>query len=119
MNCLKKLTESGQPDSSPQAEHIRVTATVSQWLVEGFQKNSQPVDDEKHIPLHLRDFHLVFSKDSFDELPGTKLWDHVIKLIPDASLKSCKVYPFSTSEQKELDAFLTLVVATLMYQTGQ
>jgi len=49
---------------------------------------------------------LVFSKDSFDELPGTKLWDHAIKLTPDTSPKSCKVYPLSTSEQKELDAFL-------------
>ena len=87
-------------------EHIRTTATVSQQLAEGFRQNSQPVDHEKHIPPHLRDFHSVFSKDSFDELPGTKLWDHAVELTPDASLKSCKVYPLSTSEQKELDAFL-------------
>jgi len=90
----------------PQAEHIRATTTVSQRLVEGFRQNSQPADHEKHIPLHLRDFHLVFSKDSFDELPGTKPWDHAVELTPNASLKSCKVYPLSASEQKELDAFL-------------
>jgi len=48
----------------------------------------------------------MFSKDSFDELPGTKPWDHAIELTPNAPLKSCKVYPLSTSEQKELDAFL-------------
>jgi len=48
----------------------------------------------------------VFSKDSFDELPGTKPWDHTVELTPDATPKSCKVYPLSTSEQKELDAFL-------------
>jgi len=90
----------------PQAEHIRVTATVSQRLAEGFRQNSQPADHEKHIPLHLRDFHSVFSKDSFDELPRTKLWDHAVELTPDATPKSCKVYPLSTSEQKELDAFL-------------
>jgi len=87
----------------PQVEHICMTATVSQRLAEGFRQNSQPADHEKHIPPHLRDFHLVFSKDSFDELPGTKPWDHVVELTPDASLKSCKV---SASEQKELDAFL-------------
>jgi len=49
---------------------------------------------------------LVFSKDSFDELPGTKPWDHAVELTPDASPKSCKVYLISASEQKELDAFL-------------
>jgi len=48
----------------------------------------------------------VFSKDSFDELPGTKPWDHAIELTPDATPKSCKVYPLSASEQKELDVFL-------------
>ena len=52
----------------PQAEHIRATATVSQWLAEGFRQNSKP---SEYIPPHLRDFHSVFSKDSFDELPGT------------------------------------------------
>jgi len=44
--------------------------------------------------------------DSFDELPGTKPWDHAVKLTPDASLKGCKVYPLSASKQKELDTFL-------------
>ena len=48
----------------------------------------------------------MFSKDSFNELPGTKLWDHTIELVSDASLKGYKVYPLSASEQKELDAFL-------------
>ena len=46
----------------PQAEQIRVTAMVSQRLVEGFRQNSQSTDD-KCIPLHLREFHSVFSKD--------------------------------------------------------
>ena len=48
----------------------------------------------------------MFSKDSFDKLPDPKPWDHVIELLPDATAKSCKVYPLSASEQKELDAFL-------------
>jgi len=55
---------------------------------------------------YLRNFHSVFSKDSFDELPGTKPWDHAIELTPDASPKSCKVYLLSASKQKELDTFL-------------
>jgi len=88
----------------PQAEHIHATATVSQQLAEGFRQNSQPADHEKHIPPHLRGFHSVFSKDSFDE--GTKPWNHAVELTSDATPKSCKVYPLSASEQKELDAFL-------------
>ena len=60
----------------------------------------------EHVPLYLCDFSSVFSKDSFDELPESKLWDHTVELIPNASPKGCKVYPLSASEQKELDAFL-------------
>src|SRR6266700_6808838 len=90
----------------PQAENIRASATVSQRLAEGFRQNSQPADHEKHIPEHLRNFHSVFSKDSFDKLPRTKPWDHAVELLPDATTKSCKVYPLAALEQKELDAFL-------------
>ena len=65
-----------------------------------------PKNHDKHIPLHLCDFASIFSKDSFNELPEPKLWDHTVELTTDASPKSCKVYPLSASEQKELDAFL-------------
>ena len=106
MNCLVEGNQIWATRLFPQAEHIHVTATVSQRLAEGFRQNSQSVDHKKHIPPHLRNFHSVFSKDSFDELPRTKPWDHTVKLAPNASPKSCKVYPLSASEQKELDAFL-------------
>jgi len=89
----------------PQAEQIRANATVSQRLAEGFRQNSQSTDDG-HIPPHFREFHSVFSKDSFDELPASKPWDHTVELVTDATLKTCKVYLLSASEQKELDEFL-------------
>jgi hypothetical protein len=79
---------------------------VSQRLAEGFKQNSDPTDHGDHIPPYLHDFHSVFSKASFDELPEPKPWDHAVELLPDASPKSCKVYPLSALEQKELDAFL-------------
>jgi len=69
-------------------------------------KLPKSADHEKHILAHLYDFHSVFSKDSFGELPGTKPWDHMVELLPDATLKSCKVYPLATLEQKELDAVM-------------
>ena len=91
----------------PAPEYICATASVSQWLAEAFQKNSLPQDYEKHIPEHLRGFYDVFSKDSFNELPESKPWDHTIELILEANAsKGCQVYPLSVTEQKELDAFL-------------
>ena len=75
-------------------------------MAEAFKRNSEPLDYEKHIPPHLRDFHSVFAKESFDDLPESKPWDHVVELIPDVTPKSCKVYPLALLEQKELDVFL-------------
>ena len=48
----------------------------------------------------------VFSKQSFDVLPEPKEWDHAVELIPGSKPSSCKVYPLSPAEQKELDVFL-------------
>ena len=48
----------------------------------------------------------MFSKESFDELPERKQWDHVINLKPESQLFSTKVYLMSPIEQKELDDFL-------------
>ena len=90
----------------PEPKYIHTSSTISQCLAEAFKQNSKPADYEKHIPPHLRDFHSVFSKESFDDLPKSKPWDHAVELIPDATPKSCKVYPLVISEQKELDAFL-------------
>ena len=44
-------------------------------------------------------------KESFDELPEWKQWDHAIDLKPESQPFSTKVYPMSP-EQKELDDFL-------------
>src|SRR6266567_2784192 len=90
----------------PEPEYIRASSTISQQLAEAFKRNSEPPDHDKHIPPHLRDFHSVFSKESFDNLLESKPWDHAIELVADVSPKSCKVYPLAASEQKELDSFL-------------
>src|SRR6266540_981930 len=90
----------------PEAEQIWATTLISQRLVEGFQQNSTSATFDECIPPHLRHFHSVFSKDSFDKLPETKPWDHAVELTSDANPKTCKVYPFSISEQAKLDVFL-------------
>ncbi len=40
---------------------------------------------EEMVPDWCRDFNNLFDKDNFDELPESKMWDHVIELIPNAS----------------------------------
>ena len=50
----------------------------------------------------------MFSKESFDELPEWKQWDHAIDLKPKSQLAAIntKVYLMSPLKQKELDDFL-------------
>jgi transposase InsO family protein len=85
-------------------EQIRATSTISQRLAEAFKRNNGPSSDG--IPDHFRDFHDVFSKESFDVLPDPKPWDHAIELVQGEKPSGCKVYPLSPAEQKELDAFI-------------
>jgi hypothetical protein len=94
-------------------QEVRATATMSQRLAEAHLRNTNPPPDSsapalpaEDIPHHLREFASVFSKESFDVLPESRPWDHAIELIPDAKAASCKVYPLSPVEQKEMDAFL-------------
>ena len=49
------------------------------------------------VPKAYLEFQDVFSKEAFYELPNQKQWDHAIKLIPDASNFSTKVYSVMTS----------------------
>ena len=58
------------------------------------------------LPKPYLGFWDMFSKESFDELPERKQWDHATDLKPESQLFSMKVYPMSPVEQKELDDFL-------------
>ena len=58
------------------------------------------------LPKPYLGFWDVFSKESFNELPKQKQWDHMINLKPESQLFSTKGYPMSPIEQKELDDFL-------------
>lgn len=52
------------------------------------------------------EFRDVFAKESFDELPERRPWDHIIELIPGAKPVDCKLYPLTLDEQHKLDKFL-------------
>ena len=58
------------------------------------------------MPKPYQEFQDIFAKESFDELPDQKQWDHAIELVPDAHNFSTKVYPLAPVKQKQLDEFL-------------
>lgn len=85
---------------------IFATSTVSQRLAEAAEKDRLQLNWKDVVPTHYHDFEKVFLKESFDELPQKRKWDHAIELIPGAEPFSTKIYPMSPKEQEELDSFL-------------
>ncbi|CDO72200.1 hypothetical protein BN946_scf184970.g52 [Trametes cinnabarina] len=94
-------------DMAPRiSHHIRARSTAAQQIAEEQHKQKEQRTFEEIVPPHYHDFKDVFDKESFDELPEHRPWDHAIELIPGAKLTDCKVYPLSPEEQKQLDEFL-------------
>ena len=54
---------------------------------------------EDIVPKPYQVFRDIFAKESFNELPDRKKWDHAIELVPDAQTFSTKVYPLVPVEQ--------------------
>jgi hypothetical protein len=88
------------------SQELRATSTISTRLAEAANKNRLNQSLRDTVPLPYHKFKEVFLKESFDELPARKKWDHVIELIPGAKEFSTKLYPMSPGEQDELDKFL-------------
>ena len=68
--------------------------------------NKASIPSRQSVPEYLKEFDSVFSKESFDALPESKKWDHVVEPIPGEKASNFKVYPLALMEQKELDQFL-------------
>ena len=64
----------------PESEVVAATATKSQQLAEAAAKETRPF--EESVPSVYHPFRDVFSKESFDELPERRPWDHAIELKP-------------------------------------
>ena len=75
-------------------------------LAEAAKEDTATAKLKDMLPKPYLNFRDVFSKESFDELPEWKQWDHVIDLKPESQPFSTKVYLMSLIEQKELDDFL-------------
>ena len=61
---------------------------------------------EEIVPEAYHEYKDVFAKETFDELPSCRPWDHAIELLPGNHKVNCKTYNLTTAEQKELDDFL-------------
>ncbi len=76
-------------------------------LVAKVNTNKPKKTFKEMVPEHYHSFCDLFLKENFDELPEQKLWDHAIKLIPNAKLMlDCKVYPLNWDKQEQLNKFL-------------
>ena len=69
-------------------------------------KAKQTQTFEEVIPEAYHEFKDVFDKETFDELPPRRPWDHAIELLPGDHKVDCKMYNLTNVEQKELDEFL-------------
>ncbi|KAG5649067.1 hypothetical protein H0H81_006580, partial [Sphagnurus paluster] len=90
-----------------QSTHIRAGQTTASKLAESHAQAKPKKSFEEIVPEEYHEFkETVFGKESFDELPPRRPWDHAIELVPGAKLQDCKVYPLTKDEQKQLDEFL-------------
>ena len=114
--CRQAESGSSRPDNnisvplvraiSETSERIHATTTISTQLAEAAKGDAPASKLEEMLPKPYLSFRDVFSKESFDELPEWKQWDHAIDLKPESQPISMKVYPMSLVERKELDDFL-------------
>ncbi len=93
--------------SFEEAIRIRASRHVANDLAAEANAEKKAKTFEEMVPEWCRDFKDLFDKESFDELPEPKPWDHAIELIPNANANlDCKVYLLNRAEQEELDNFL-------------
>jgi hypothetical protein len=93
-------------DANP-AIQIRAKGTMSTELAARAAQRIPTRTFEELVPEYLRDYRDVFKKKDFDELPPHCPWDHAIELLLNTeSVLNCKIYPLSSDEQEQLDAFL-------------
>ena len=69
-------------------------------------KPKQTQTFEEVIPEAYHEFKDMFNKETFDELPPRRPWDHTIELLTGDHKVDCKTYNLTSAEQKELDKFL-------------
>ena len=75
-------------------EEVRAIQTVSQRLAEAAEE-AHSMCFEDIVPKTYQQFKDLFAKESFNELPDWKKWDHTIELVLDSQAFSSKIYPLA------------------------
>ena len=108
-----KFTCNGDHAQNMDEEHERLFYIEPEYLrnlstniaiATGEQKRTKTF--EEIVPSEYHEFADVFAKETFDELPPRRPWDHAIELLPGDHKIDCKTYNLTSVEQKELDEFL-------------
>ena len=68
-----------------------MTTTISTRLTEAVKGDTPTAKLKEILPKQYLSFQDVFSKESFDELPEWKQWEHTINLKPESQPFSMKV----------------------------
>src|SRR5882762_7584875 len=90
----------------PKEEEEAMINNVNQELAIKAEKKRIKKSFEDIVPIAYHQFKKVFDKDSFDELPPKRPWDHAIELKPGSKPYAGKVYNLTLDEQKQLESFL-------------
>lgn len=85
---------------------IGASGAKSQQLNLEALEGEEEKSPEEYIPPEFTWYKLVFMKESFDQLPPHRPWDHAIELIPGSDPHFSKVYPMNPIKQRELDDLL-------------
>jgi hypothetical protein len=86
-------------------EELKIrTKTTHSTEIASTKKDMRTI--EQILPKYCHPYREVFEKQTFDELPPQRSWDHAIELIEGAKALDCKIYPLSKDEQVQLEDFL-------------
>jgi hypothetical protein len=96
--------------------HLRAKSNFATDIVEA---NQEKRTWEQIVLEHYLQYKEVFKKQTFDQLPLRRPWDHAIELIPNSKMMDCKIYPLNPTEQKQLDEFLKEQLETGRIQSSK
>ena len=89
----------------PKLDRFKIRAK-SNFATDIAEANQEKQTWEEIVPKHYLPYKEVFEKQTFDQLPPRRPWDHAIELIPNAKMMDCKIYLLNPTEQKQLDEVL-------------
>jgi hypothetical protein len=93
---------SSYPDRSIKSGQLPDTLYISRIIID-----AKDTPTNANIPEPYQQYSRVFSKEASHEFPPSRIWDHAIKLKPNAPVAlPSKLTPLSQTEQEKLHKFV-------------